>query len=98
MSQRNRIFTASIALVAALALAAPPSAHATGLRAPRLPAIPAWSHIWSWLVDLLPAGIAPKPAERLEKEGSMINPDGHSGTSTAPSTAPSGLTGPDGGW
>ena len=95
MSQRNRI-TASIALLAVLALAAPPPTHAAGLQPGRLPAIPAWSRAWTWLLDHLPAGIAPKPAERLEKEGSTIIPDGHTSTVPAPTTVQSGMINPDG--
>jgi hypothetical protein len=91
MSQRNRILTASITLVAVLTLAAPPPTHAAGL-----PAIPAWSRAWSWLIDHLPAGIASKPAERQEKEGGMINPDGRT-TGTPPAPTPqNGLQDPGG--
>jgi len=98
MSQKNRI-TASIALVAALALAAPPPTHAAGLQPGRLPAISAWTRAWTWLLGHLPAGIASKPTERQEKEGGAINPDGRAGTSpTSPSGIQISLPGPDGGW
>jgi hypothetical protein len=98
MSQKNRI-TASIALVAALALAAPPPTHAAGLRPGQLPAIAAWTRAWTWLIGRLPAGIASKPAERQEKEGGAVIPDGRAGTSsTTPPGVQIGLPGPDGGW
>jgi hypothetical protein len=75
MSQRNRIVFATIALAAALFLAAPSPSRAAGLRAGRISAAITWERTWSWLASLLPGGGSQQPA-RQEKEGSMINPNG----------------------
>jgi len=96
MSQRNRIFTTAIALVAVLALAGPPPTHAAGLRPGSLPAIGAWDRVWSWLASFLPSATAPQPADRQEKVGSTIIPGGQAGTSPMPTTTQGSMIDPDG--
>ena len=82
MSQRNRIVFATVALVAALCLAAPSPSHAAGLRTWNLPVVDAWERVWNRLAGLLPLSASPKP--RLDKEGGMINPNGGTSGYTAP--------------
>jgi hypothetical protein len=77
MSQRNRIAFATIVLTAALFLAAPSPSQAASLRAWRTPEAATWERAWSWLASFLPGARSPKPPARQEKEGSMINPNGH---------------------
>ncbi len=77
MSQRNRIAFAMIVLTAALFLAAPSPSQAASLRAERTPEVATWERAWNWLASLLPGALSQKPAPRHEKEGSMINPNGH---------------------
>jgi len=97
MSQRNRIFTTAIALVAVLALAGPPPTHAAGLRPGSLPTIGAWDQVWSWLASFLPSGTAPQPADRPEKEGySTILSGGQAGMAPMPTTTQGSMIDPDG--
>ncbi len=95
MSQRNRIVFATVALVAALCLAAPSPSNAAGLRAWNLPVVDAWERAWNRLAGLLPVSASAKPA-RLDKEGGAINPNGGTSGYTAPvpPAVPSSTPGP----
>jgi hypothetical protein len=100
MSQQQRIVVA-ITLVAALFLSAPAPARAA---APKggIPAVGAWERAWSWLVELIPGGVPHRQTARWEKEGGMINPDGHTTPSTSAPAPPAdsldegGMINPDG--
>jgi hypothetical protein len=49
-----------------------------------------WELAWNRLAALLPPAASPKPPARQEKEGGVINPDGHAGfTPPVPSASPS---------
>jgi hypothetical protein len=95
MSQRNRIALATAALLAALFLAAPSPSHAA-VQPWRLPIAGAWDRAWTWLAHLLPGAAPKKPGAVQEKEGSAINPNGGT-TSTTPSPAPAGTQSDEGG-
>ena len=89
MSQRNRIVFATFVLTVALFLAAPPPSRATALRTGKAPAVNICDRVWSWLAALLPDGFSSKSVSGLEKEGSMVNPNGGTGSRV---TAPAPLT------
>lgn len=74
MSQRNRIVLATVALVAALALAAPAPSRAAGLPW-NLPAVDRLERAWDRIARLL-AGGSRTTAVRREKEGGVIDPNG----------------------
>jgi hypothetical protein len=84
MSQRNRIAIATLALSAALFLAAPAPSQASGFRQERLPVAGFLERVWDWMTALRPAGASSGPAARWEKEGGMINPNGQSNTASKP--------------
>jgi|SRR5262245_8033231 len=84
MSHEIRRILAVVAVLSAFTLALPAPAHAATL-GPWQPASLV-SRFWSWLQEL---GLVPqteRPAGSLEKEGSMLDPDGHTtpGTSSTP--------------
>jgi hypothetical protein len=90
MSQRNRIVLTAAVLAAALCGVAPAPSHAAGLRPWRVPVVDAWERAWNRLAALLPQGASRTPPARQEKEGGMVNPDGHAGyTAPTPPASPS---------
>ena len=79
MSQRNRIVRVAIALLAALALAAPAPSFAARLPEASFSPLGAWETAWSWLTRLVVPdhGAAPRGlTSRWEKEGGGIDPNG----------------------
>ena len=93
MSQRNRIVLATVALTAALFLAAPPPSHAA-THPWKLPLPDAWERAWTWLAHLLPGGAPQTRGVVQEKEGAGINPNG--GT-TSGTLVPAGAQTDEGG-
>lgn len=90
MSQRNRIVCVAIALLAALALAAPAPSFAARLPEGSFSPVAAWEMAWSWLTHLVVPdhGAAPRGlTSRWEKEGGGIDPNG--GTPPSPAPPPS---------
>ena len=80
MFQQIRRTFVALGLTAALFLAAPSPSSAAGLRN-SLTANDFAARVWAWLEGLLPGSSTPvstsrKPAVLLEKEGSMIDPNG----------------------
>jgi hypothetical protein len=88
MFQRNRIVRVAIALLVALALAAPAPTFAARLPEARLSPAAAWEMAWSWLTRLLlpVPGAAPRLTSQWEKEGGIIDPNG--GTPPNPGPPP----------
>ena len=83
MSHRNRIVLATAALLAALFLAAPSPSHAA-IQPWSLPVAGAWERAWTWLAHLLPGAAPKRPEAMQEKEGSAINPNGGTTSTTTP--------------
>lgn len=88
MSQQIRRVLVALGLMAALFLAAPAPSRAAGLRS-ALPVNDLAARFWAWMEGLLPGAtvqspVSHKPAAGLQKEGSMIDPDGQHHSSTLP--------------
>ncbi|MFY9822803.1 MAG: hypothetical protein WAM82_15580 [Thermoanaerobaculia bacterium] len=89
MSLRNRRICVAIALVAALTLAAPVASFAAGLAEGRISPPGAWKAAWSWLTSaVFPKGSLRVLANRWEKEGGAIDPNGTVSTAATPAPAP----------
>jgi hypothetical protein len=93
MSQQIRRVLVALGLMAALFLTAPAPSQAAGLRH-ALPVNNLAARLWAWMEGLLPgsAVLSPashKPAAGLQKEGSMIDPDGQHHSSISPPPPPS---------
>lgn len=93
MSQQLRRVLVALGLTAALFLAAPAPSQAAGWRN-ILSGNDLTERLWAWMEGLLQGAVAPsltshKPAAGLQKEGSMIDPNGqpHSGTVPAPTSS-----------
>jgi|SRR6185295_3435598 len=74
MSQKIRRTLAVAVVLSALSLALPPPSQAASLWNWRPADLTA--RVWSWLQDLGLVPQAEKPPGGLEKEGSMVDPDG----------------------
>jgi len=85
MSQKIRRALAVAAVLSALSLALPAPAHAAALRHWQPTNVASW--FWSWLQDLGLVPQAEKPAGGMEKEGSMLDPDGRTTPGTTPTTS-----------
>lgn len=88
MSQQIRRVLVALGLMAALFLAAPAPSRAAGLRN-ALPVNDLAARFWTWMEGLLPGATAlspasHKPAAGLQKEGSMIDPNGRTQPSPLP--------------
>jgi hypothetical protein len=94
MSQRNRIVRVAMALLVALALAAPAPTFAARLPEARLSPATAWEMAWSWLTRLLlpdPGAAARGLPSPREKEGGIIDPNGGTPPNPAPPPPPARL-------
>ena len=92
---RNSRRTLAVAVLSALSLALPPPSKAASLWTWQPPDLAA--RVWSWLQDLGLIPQAEKPSGGLEKEGSMIEPDGRKAPVSAPVNSDEGsMIEPDG--
>ncbi|HTG31793.1 MAG TPA: hypothetical protein VLB76_02590 [Thermoanaerobaculia bacterium] len=93
MSQQIRRVLVALGLMAALFLTTPAPSQAAGLRN-ALPVNDLAARLWAWVEGLLPGAAAlspasPKPVAGLQKQGSMIDPNGQQVSSPSPPPTPS---------
>ena len=94
MSKKNRRALAIVAVVSALTLALPAPSQAADLWDWQPAKVAA--QVWSWLEGL---GLIPqpeKPSGGLQKEGSMVEPDGRTTHGSSSTTTPASTNGDEG--